>query len=1512
MSMTESRVVQISFDNKDFENNVKQSLDTLNRLNNALEFKDGAKGLNHISKASKDLDLSGIDESVQSASRHFSTLEVMGVTALANLANSAVNAGKNIVNSIINPIKQGGWQRALNMEQAKFMFNGLLGPKAKEAIGNVGEIGTIMDNIYQSVDGTIYSLDRAALVAARLMASNVNAIGEGAEIVNVLKGVAGVASVFNADYSRVGDLFTTVKSSGAMMGQVALSLKTMGIPVYATLSEYLNNIIEEGREAGKSLNEIFPGNEEAVKYISSLGENVKLTEADIEELQRKGAISFEIFSDAMYTAYGEQASKSKEIFVGALEDMKAAAARIGEKIYGPFVGKDGKPGILRDILNAAVPLLDSINARLSVEGGVFEKFGNKVRSIGDKIVLAMDLISMAIDPKTTVESLNSMVEKGLADKSRLANLEKYAYVVARIGDAIRTLSSIFSVLITTLGAVYGVAKNAFQFIVGLLETILTVISGAMTPLKALRKTVKVWGKDLGSFIAAMTKIIVNSQAVSNITATISDLFMNLDKAIKKVSKSVVELTKTFTKIVHVLATGLAKTIKGVHKELKGLIDITSIFNTAIITSLMIKVGKFLELLKGSGMSFGAIFGDFAKRFGGSILNNLRKSSVLFSEAMDQLRVTLIAYQKNLKAGILLRIAGAILALAIALKILSSLNAQQLMQGILALAAIGGILIVVMKQLTSVLKMMSGFNVKQLAAMQLMKGFMMSMALAILGMAVAVKMLGSLDTEQAINGLLGLVAVAGIMYVLFKAMAKVQKAEGAASVAKLLVIVLSLDLLTAAFVALGHMKWSGIKKATVAMSIMAGMIVALQFVMNKISKVQNVASILPLMGMAIAIGMFANTFRKLALLEWGDIERGTVAMLVCLGMVTILFTALNGIKMNAFASALALSKITSTISTMFKVFLSLAEMDYGQIKRAAVGLAVLEGAIGALLLMLHALTVKGGLTKTEIVESVITMGLLSTIGTLVKKVANAFIKLGGMSWGELGKAAAGMGGILLIVGALVGMSKLVAKTGSTKDLLAFAGVLVLLGLGFKVFAAGIAAMGGMKITVLGVGILGVAAAILVLNGVAKLVSKTFVAFLKMTAGMVAFGLGLAAIGAGALVMGFGLASLASALKNLTTEDVVRIATLVAVMALISPIVKGIGVSFMLFGAGVAVVGIGLIAVGAGLAAAGLGFKILVNSVAGAVDAINSFADLDFSAVFKLAGLVTIFGLLSPLIILFGAALLAAGGGLAAFGGGVKVIVSGLRAIKSLIAHLFDGIGEKLVKMCTTAVSTLKKLIPQVKDTVKIIKTISTHIRAAIKVIYNLYSEAYQAGKHVVEGVINGIRNNASSAAAAARSMARATLAAYKDEMGISSPSKKMAELARWDVLGFVRGMKHNTPLAVSTMSDFANAVLNAYEYVQDNVDTSPTITPVVDMSNVEDSVRSLNGMMSSDRAIRLSSELTNTQSPRSILANELLNGMRNGTNNTSTNYFNITVDGAENPEDFADRLLRRVSLKARTT
>lgn len=109
MSTTiDEKVVQMKFDNSQFEGNVKTSLSTINELKQSLNFSGIKNGFESITEAAGNVNISGIGNAVETVTSKFSALEVMAIATLANITNSVVDAGKKIVNSLtIEPVMSG-------------------------------------------------------------------------------------------------------------------------------------------------------------------------------------------------------------------------------------------------------------------------------------------------------------------------------------------------------------------------------------------------------------------------------------------------------------------------------------------------------------------------------------------------------------------------------------------------------------------------------------------------------------------------------------------------------------------------------------------------------------------------------------------------------------------------------------------------------------------------------------------------------------------------------------------------------------------------------------------------------------------------------------------------------------------------------------------------------------------------------------------------------------------------------------------------------------------------------------------------------------------------------------------------------------------------------------------------------------------------------------------------------------------------------------------------------------
>lgn len=94
-----NQVVQMKFNNQEFEKNVQQTLASLEKLDESLQFKDSAKGFDTLSKAAEEVKVK------------FSALEVVAISALNNITNKAINAGEKLVRSLSVDNIAAGWQK---------------------------------------------------------------------------------------------------------------------------------------------------------------------------------------------------------------------------------------------------------------------------------------------------------------------------------------------------------------------------------------------------------------------------------------------------------------------------------------------------------------------------------------------------------------------------------------------------------------------------------------------------------------------------------------------------------------------------------------------------------------------------------------------------------------------------------------------------------------------------------------------------------------------------------------------------------------------------------------------------------------------------------------------------------------------------------------------------------------------------------------------------------------------------------------------------------------------------------------------------------------------------------------------------------------------------------------------------------------------------------------------------------------------------------------------------------
>lgn len=302
MSTTDNRIVNLSFNNKQFEEGIKQSSKSIDDFEKQLEMKKGQEGLTSFQSAINKVDFSSMARGIASLEQRFSTFGIAGMNVVNRITDSIINSAKRLESATLGQIKSGGWTRASNIANAKFTIEGL-----KYSWDEVREAADY------AVTDTAYGLDSAAKAASQLAASGVDfskAIGKdkaGKSVTQMhksLRAISGVAAMTNSSYDDIAHTFTRIAGQGRVMGEDLNSLAARGLNAAATLATAMNT-----------------------------------TEAAIRDMVSKGQIGFAEFSEAMDEAYGDHAKEANKTFTGSLSNMKAALSRIGAIFAQPVIDK---------------------------------------------------------------------------------------------------------------------------------------------------------------------------------------------------------------------------------------------------------------------------------------------------------------------------------------------------------------------------------------------------------------------------------------------------------------------------------------------------------------------------------------------------------------------------------------------------------------------------------------------------------------------------------------------------------------------------------------------------------------------------------------------------------------------------------------------------------------------------------------------------------------------------------------------------------------------------------------------------------------------------------------------------------------------------------------------------------------------------------------------------------------------------------------------------------------------
>ena len=430
MSKTvDERIVSMQFDNKNFEKNVAVTMTTLEKLKQKSNLEGAVKGFQNLGSAAKKVDLSGLDNGVQSLQSKFSALDVIGVTALANIANSAVNAAKRMIKALtIDPISQGFSEYELKMNSVQTIM--------ASTGEDIATVSRYLEELNVYADRTIYSFSD--------MTSNIgkftNAGVKLKDAVKAIQGISNEAAVSGAnanEASRAMYNFAQALSAGYVK---LIDWKSIENANMATV-EFKNELIKTGVELGtlkkqgdlyksttKNMNGKISDTFNATKMFNeSLNHQWMTTEVltktlgkysdETTELCKKAfaaAQDIKTFSqllDTINEAIGSGWAMSFEIIFGDMEEAKKLWTGVNN-VISPIIDAVGdfRNQMLKGALSSK---WGDFTAKINEAGISTSKFEKVLINVAKKHNIALE------DMIKKEGSLKNVIDKGLVSKDLL-------------------------------------------------------------------------------------------------------------------------------------------------------------------------------------------------------------------------------------------------------------------------------------------------------------------------------------------------------------------------------------------------------------------------------------------------------------------------------------------------------------------------------------------------------------------------------------------------------------------------------------------------------------------------------------------------------------------------------------------------------------------------------------------------------------------------------------------------------------------------------------------------------------------------------------------------------------------------------------------------------------------------------------------------------------------------------------------------------------------------------------
>lgn len=1356
MSTTiDERVVEMRFDNKQFESNVQTSLSTLDRLKKSLNLSGAAKGFDEIDSASKKVNMNGLANAVESVRLKFSALEVMAVTALANITNSALNAGKRIVSALtIDPIKTGFQEYETQIGAVQTIL-----ANTQHEGTNLQQVNRALDELNTYADKTIYNFTEMTRNIGTFTAAGVNLQTS----VDSIKGIANLAAVSGSTSQQASTAMYQL-SQALAAGKVSLmdwnSVVNAGMggkvfqDALVRTSELLGTGAKNAINMYGSFRESLTKGEwlttevltETLKQFAGAYSEADLIQQGFSESQAKeiaqmaktaeeAATKVKTFTqlwDTLKESAQSGWTATWEILIGDFEEAKDLLSEVSETI-GNVIGEaaQARNDLLSGGLSSGWKQL--LNQGIADEAGYIESIQEVARKSGD----AFD--KMVADSDNFSDALKKGLQEGVISSETLSDaVHNLRDKMTGMSQEERKAAGYTSEMVEQIEKLDEGLKNGSVSMDEFTEKILkpsgreNLIQSIWNAAKGLMSVITPIKEAFRDIFPPMTseQLYAFTEALRNLTERMK-LSETTSENLKRTFKGLFAVLDIIKQAVSAVFNAVGSLLGGVGDLGAGILGVTGTFGDWLVKlDEFIKQGDVFNKVLGTIVSVIKTVATAIRDFVKVVAEKIAFPGFeLFHSLLERLHARM-SQIGDAAGGMKSSVSSAFEAMGNAL---ANCQFMQLLQAVWdAVKAIAGGIADAMGKVGSSLISSIG-NADFSGVIDLLNGISFgAIAVGITKFVGAIKeQLDSIGSiKESFIGILDSVRGCFEAY------------QSQLQAGTLLKIASAIAILVASLVALSLIDSAKLSAALGAITVLFADLMASMAIFNKISGMASgvIRSTTAMLAISTAVLILASALKKLGDLDAKQLATGLTGVVGLTATMIVAAKSLSKGGPTIIKGASQMVIFAAAIKVLASACEDLSALDWEGLAKGLVGVGVLLAEVS---LFMNTAKFSG--------QSVTTATGIVILSGAIKILASACEDFAQMNWGEIGRGLTSIG---IVLAEIVAFTRL---TGNAQHVIATSAALIGIGAAMKILAAAVKDFSAMNWSELAVGLVGMAGAL----------AAVTIAVNFMPKNMIAIGTGLIAVSTALLIM-------ASALENMGGMEWNEIA-------------KGL----VALGGSLGIMAVGLRAM-TGTLSGSAAMLVAASALAILTPVLSILGAMSWTAIVKglvsLAGAFTVIGVagavLTPLVptilglsgamALIGVAVLGLGAGLLAAGTGLSAIAVGFTAlaaagtagatavvasltviitgIADLIPAIVAKIGEAIVEFCKVIANSAGEIGNAVKEVVLtlvdvLVECVPAIADGALKLIAGVLEALVQYTPQIVDslfqfliGVLEGIARN----------------------------------------------------------------------------------------------------------------------------------------------------------------------------